>query len=476
LRYSDDDDGGSARDDPGDDELKEPSGVTITGAHQAVGRAAQETQSTLDDWTFPRNVPSDAELQHWTEAPTGQVPAVLARDDATSTSDDPWSSVQSPTWRENESDWTDQEQRFEPAMLGDEGGGLSQARGDDDRRPWEFDEPTSNQTDDDPTLVGGFVTSDPPAPASTTATATATATVPPRARARTTHARRPESTSLAGRAARPASTSRDMRLAILTGFSLGILVLVVFDLSTLLSIVLASAVVTLAAGEAFSGLRIAGHRPAAALGLAACLALMVASYNKGVLALPLVAALCFFFTFLWFVVGVEHADIVDGVGTTMFVFVWVGILASFAGLLLAPGSFPDNHGIHFVLGAIVVVVANDLSALIFGKLFGRHAMAPTISPNKTWEGAIGAAVVTVIAGACVSLIPGWTLRSAFALGVAAAFLAPLGDLCESMIKRSLGVKDMGKSLPGHGGLLDRVDGLLFVLPATYYVVLAFHLG
>jgi phosphatidate cytidylyltransferase len=474
LRYSDDDDGGSARDDPGDDELKEPSGVTITGAHQAVGRPKDETQETLDDWTFPRNTPSDPELQHWTEAPTGQVPAVLARDDVSTPSNDPWSNLQSPTWRENESDWTDQEQRFEPAMLGDEGGhGPTQARGDEERRPWEFDEPTSHPTDDDdPTLVGGFVTSDPP----TTSTAATTTTAPPQARTRTTHVRRPENTPLAGRAARPASTSRDMRLAVLTGFALGILVLVVFNLSTLLSIVVAAAVVTLAAGEAFSGLRIAGHRPAAALGLAACLALMVASYNKGVLALPLVAALCFFFTFLWFVAGVEHADIVDGVGTTMFVFVWVGILGSFAGLLLAPSSFPDNHGIHFVFGAIVVVVANDLSALVFGKLFGRHAMAPTISPNKTWEGAIGAAIVTVIAGACVSLIPGWTLSSAFALGVAAAFLAPLGDLCESMIKRSLGVKDMGKSLPGHGGLLDRVDGLLFVLPATYYVVLAFHLG
>jgi phosphatidate cytidylyltransferase len=189
-----------------------------------------------------------------------------------------------------------------------------------------------------------------------------------------------------------------------------------------------------------------------------------------------VGALLFIFTFLWFIGGVEQADVVDGVGTTMLVFLWVGVLGSFSALLLAPSLFPTQHGVHFLLGAVIVVVANDMSALVIGKLAGRHAMARSISPNKTWEGAIGAAAVTVIAGACISAMPDWTLASGLTLGACAAVLAPLGDLCESMFKRSLGLKDLGRSLPGHGGFLDRVDGLLFVLPATYYVVLAFHLG
>jgi phosphatidate cytidylyltransferase len=102
-------------------------------------------------------------------------------------------------------------------------------------------------------------------------------------------------------------------------------------------------------------------------------------------------------------------------------------------------------------------------------------MAPSISPNKTWEGAAGGAALAIIVGACVSAMAPWTMSAALTLGLCAAVLAPLGDLCESMFKRSLGLKDMGRTLPGHGGLLDRLDGLLFVLPATYYVVLSFHL-
>jgi phosphatidate cytidylyltransferase len=461
LRYSDDDGGGPVDDEPGDDQIREATGVTITGAHQAVGRHADDDappDAALDDWSFVRGTSPDPELPHWTEAPTGQVPAVLARDDADPASDDPWSSLPSPTWRQNESDWTDQEQRFEPAMLGNEGGSAP-VRDDDERRPWEFDE------DDDATLVG----METPEPVQAAAPTT-------RVRARSTRSR--TEGSLAGRAARPgvSSSSRDMRMAILTGAVLAALVLIVFDVTTIGSLVLAAGVVTLAAGEAFSGLRIAGHRPAAALGLVACLALMVATYNKGITALPLVAALLFVFTFLWFLGGVEHADVIDGIATTMFVFLWVGVLGAFSALLLAPSLFPDRHGVHFLLGAVIVVVANDMSALVFGKLIGRHPMAPSISPNKTWEGAIGAAAVTIIAGACLGALPNWSVSAGLTLGVLAAFLAPLGDLCESMVKRSLGLKDLGRSLPGHGGFLDRVDGLLFVLPATYYVVLAFHLA
>jgi phosphatidate cytidylyltransferase len=476
LRSSDDDGGGPADWEPtGAEPVKEASGVTITGAHQAVGRPPDDDappEASLDDWSFVRGTSPDPELPHWTEAPTGQVPAVLARDGGDTTSDDPWSSLPSPTWRQDETDWTAQEERFEPAMLGDEGGSAP-VHDDDARRPWEFDA--------DEEIVVASTAAVPAAPAT-------------RVRARNSRSRRSTATStqggirtsgtrgeqradgpLTGRSARPAS-SRDMPVAIMTGVGLGAVVLIAYDVSTVLMAVLAAVVVVIAAGEAYSGMRLAGHRPAAALGLVACLSLMVASYNKGIAALPLVTALCFLFTFLWYLAGVEHADVLDGVGSSLLVYVWVGALGAFAGLLLAPSTFPDSRGVHFLLAAIIVTVANDVGALVFGKLLGRHPMAPAISPNKTWEGAIGAAVVTVLAGLCVSLLPDWTLSSALVLGIAAAVLAPLGDLCESMFKRSLGLKDMGRTLPGHGGLLDRVDGLLFVLPATYYIVLAYHLG
>lgn len=466
MRYSDDDGGGPIDWDPDDDDdaVQEASGVTITGAHQAVTKPHDHDappEASLDDWSFVRGTSPDPELPHWTEAPTGQVPAVLSREEPGVASDDPWSSMPAPTWRQDETDWTAQEHGFEPAMLGDEGG-AAPVHGDEGRRPWEFD-----QTEDPPT------TAVPVVGAAGAATSTAARTT--RVRARTTRTRRaPSDGPLAGRAARP-SGSRDMTAAIVTGLALLIVVIVGFDVSTLLAGVICAIAVTLAVGEAYSAMRLAGHRPAAALGLVAALSLMVASYNKGIAALPLVAALCFFFTFMWFMAGVERADVIDGAATTMLVFVWVGILGSFAGLLLAPSSFPHHDGVHFLLAAIFVTVAYDVGALVAGKLLGRHPMAPSISPNKTWEGAVGGAIFAIIVGACVSAMAPWTMSAALTLGLCAAVLAPLGDLCESMFKRSLGLKDMGRTLPGHGGLLDRLDGLLFVLPATYYVVLSFHL-
>jgi phosphatidate cytidylyltransferase len=465
LRYSDDDGGGPIDWDPDDDDdvVHEASGVTITGAHQAVPRPPDHDAppaASLDDWSFVRGTSPDPELQHWTEAPTGQVPAVLARDEPTSASDDPWSSLPAPTWRQDETDWTAQEHGFEPAMLGDEGGSAP-VHGDEGRRPWEFE-----HDEDPPTTT---------VPAHGAGPATATAARTTRVRARTARPRRaPSDGPLSGRAARP-SGSRDMTAAVLTGLVLIVIVIVGFQLSTVLAAVICAIAVTLGAGEAYSAMRLAGHRPAAALGLVAALSLMVASYNKGITALPLVAALCFFFTFMWYLAGVERADVIDGAATTMLVFVWVAVLGSFAGLLLAPASFPHHDGVRFLFGAIFVTVAYDVGALVAGKLIGRHPMAPTISPNKTWEGAAGGAVCAVIVGACVSAMAPWTMSAALTLGLCAAVLAPLGDLCESMLKRSLGLKDMGRTLPGHGGLLDRLDGLLFVLPAAYYVVLSYHL-
>jgi phosphatidate cytidylyltransferase len=108
---------------------------------------------------------------------------------------------------------------------------------------------------------------------------------------------------------------------------------------------------------------------------------------------------------------------------------------------------------------------------------GNHLMAPSISPNKSWEGFIGGAVASVLSAVIfVHLIHPWSISKAAVLGLVVAVVAPLGDLSQSMIKRHLGLKDMGRLLPGHGGLLDRFDGLLFVLPATYFVVKALHLG
>jgi phosphatidate cytidylyltransferase len=132
-----------------------------------------------------------------------------------------------------------------------------------------------------------------------------------------------------------------------------------------------------------------------------------------------------------------------------------------------------------MFAAILATVAYDIGAYAIGRAMGRTPLS-THSPNKTLEGLVGGAVVCLVVTAAViggfSVAPWGDAPGGFAdtliLGIVAAVAATLGDLCESMIKRDLGVKDMGTMLPGHGGILDRFDGLLFVMPATWCAALA----
>jgi phosphatidate cytidylyltransferase len=115
-------------------------------------------------------------------------------------------------------------------------------------------------------------------------------------------------------------------------------------------------------------------------------------------------------------------------------------------------------------------VANDIAAYFGGRRFGRRPLT-AISPNKTVEGFLAGAAGSLLVGVVlVGSIAPWDRPSALFLGLVIALLAPLGDICESMIKRDLGVKDLGGILPGHGGVLDRFDAILFCLPAVYYLV------
>jgi len=213
------------------------------------------------------------------------------------------------------------------------------------------------------------------------------------------------------------------------------------------------------------------------LGLVGTVSLMIAAYDKGATALPLVLVLISAFTLIWYLLGIEHGPAVAGSAATMLTIGWVSLLGSYAALLLSPSTYPHREGIAFLLGAIIATVANDVGALVVGGWIGRHPLAPTISPNKTWEGLLGGAVFSVVVStAVVGQIHPWTPGKAALLGLVVAVVAPIGDLCESLLKRDLRLKDMGTLLPGHGGVLDRVDALLFVLPATYYLVRALHIG
>lgn len=162
------------------------------------------------------------------------------------------------------------------------------------------------------------------------------------------------------------------------------------------------------------------------------------------------------------VMGWRFAKGADGyltdVSASIFLAVYLGLFASFATLLVAPH---DGHA--RVLAFLIMVVASDTGGYAAGALLGKHPMAPKISPKKSWEGFAGSITAAMIGGALsVSLLPAldhpWW--QGLIVGGVLALVATMGDLAESLIKRDLGVKDMGTLLPGHGGVMDRMDSLL----------------
>jgi phosphatidate cytidylyltransferase len=158
-------------------------------------------------------------------------------------------------------------------------------------------------------------------------------------------------------------------------------------------------------------------------------------------------------------------------GATLLGVVWVG---AGLGFLLLVRDIPD-HGFWAVMAVLFTVFAADTAAFFVGRAVGRHKMAPAISPGKTWEGFVGGVVAAMV----VAFVVLYQDRDEFLsmpetllLGAVVALAAVFGDLFESAVKRDLEVKDSGKLLGGHGGMLDRLDALLWAGPAAYFVVLA----
>ena len=267
-------------------------------------------------------------------------------------------------------------------------------------------------------------------------------------------------------------------MAIATGVVIVVVALACFKLGTVWTLALATVVVVLSVAECYAALRRGGRRPATLLGLVATVAIMVAAYAKGLPALPLVLVLVVITAMVWHLVGVERGSTVEGVASTLLGFVWVGLpglvrrAAAGAGRVPPPPRrSPSSWGRSWPPS--VPTWAPSPSGAGWDAIIWR----PTVSPNKTWEGLIGGAVVAIALSAAVTgQVHPWTVPKAALLGLVVAVVAPIGDLCESLIKRDLGLKDMGSILPGHGGVLDRVDALLFVLPTTFYLVRVLNLG
>lgn len=400
----------------------------------------------------PRMVPTPpppaAPMPHWTDPPTGEVPKIVPEGVEQGSDDlEAWSSfaTSGPRWRDQAGDWEDAD--FE------------------------------DLTHDEESMVGALDTRDRPMPDDFFAAhadddmevETALDDVPPRVAAPP----RPRTRRAPG--ASVPSSGRDMPTAIATGVGLLVLAGILSWIGPAALVALVAVVIVLAAAELFGALQRAGYQPATLLGLVASGALVLGAYWKGEAALPLILGLTVLFTLLWYLIGVTRSSPTMNAGVTVLAVLQVGLLGSFGALIL---QLPNGRGVLF--GVILATAANDVGALLVGQQVGRAPVAPEVSPNKTVEGVVGGAIAsivltTLILGMVFEVKP-WDTGSAALLAILVAVAAPLGDLCESMLKRDLGIKDMGSVLPGHGGFLDRFDGLLFALPVAFYLCRWLNIG
>ena len=276
-----------------------------------------------------------------------------------------------------------------------------------------------------------------------------------------------------------ATGDRDMPMAVIVGVALAVLFFAAMAVGPVAALVIVTIALSLAAVEFYNAVRVAGYQPAVLLGLTAVLSLPLAVYWKGEAAIGLVLVLAILFGSLWYVMGISPDGAMRGLGATLLGIVHIGVLGSFAALMLSV----DTDGTGVLTVAVILTVFYDIGGLFIGKALGRTPLS-SASPNKTMEGLIGGMVVVLIAAIVMGIIgqpaplagdtfDGSGLFTMIVIGIAAALAAPIGDLAESQIKRDLGIKDMGTILPGHGGLLDRFDGLLFVLPTVWFAANAF---
>lgn len=397
-------------------------------------------------------VEAPADLPHWTEPATGQVPAVVAGEQG----DEVWSDLSGPRWHGEGPEWAgdDLADVFgftpvqDPTDSESASDGLSSATAE---RADESELGMATEDDDVALYDDGVEPGDMAAAAGSAQ--------------RSPIARR----SSAAQSDSSSSGGRNIPQAIGVGVAVAGLALAAFNFGRVTTLALIMVIVVLGSLELFNKMREVGVHPATLIGTVASASLPLAVYHRGQAGFMLVTALLVVFGALWYISGADTHRPALNLGLTFLGVLWVGGLASFASLII---WMPD--GISILLVAVVITVVFDTAAYVGGRAFGKRPFHPA-SPNKTWEGTLSGVVGAVGASLLLALwnISGFSadLKDAAILGVALGILAPLGDLTESMIKRDLGVKDMGTLLPGHGGVLDRIDGLLFVLPGAYYLAL-----
>jgi phosphatidate cytidylyltransferase len=420
------------------------------------------------------------ELPHWTQPPTGQVPQILPDRGGR---DEDWAgfATSSPRWRD------------------ESGGGFEE----EDEDPWQDHEAIRSHDDDERMSHDDFFSFadlDEPAP-SRSVFANVDEPAPPAdswdddpggyppepdpyeepPTRRVSSGQRVGRTSTGShRAVRPlggggglgggGTADRDLVQAAAVGVGLLVVLLGLFKVGPAATMVLVTAVIGMATAELYNVLRQVGYHPLVLPGIAASVALVLGAYNYGYEAYPTVLFLAGAVCLLWYLVGAGTEVPTMSIGVTLMGVIWVGMFGSFAALMLSIQAGDSTPGQGILFAAIIGTVGYDVGGLFIGRNAGRQPLSAA-SPNKTVEGLAGgcivAFVIVILLGVSVGMGSIDEFGEAALVGLVVAVAAPLGDLCQSLIKRDLGVKDMGTILPGHGGLLDRFDGLLFVLPAVW---------
>lgn len=425
---------------------------------------------------------STGSLPHWTEPPTGEVPRLDVGGDEYGDDEelDVWSSFSSeaPVWKDDEptdavapviAEPSDRRNSGQHRRVAEPGvrttGQVARTTGQHRRVSPEADvvtrEPSRITIGTDPSGIPRRA----PAP-----TGRRRGAAPPPGAARS-------------RTGPPAKSGRDMPVAIAVGLALAAVFLGALMYEPWAAAAMITVVLGLAAVEFYDKVAEKGYRPAAVTGIVTCVAAPVAAYWLGDGTLPLAIAFGFMATAGSFV-GARSVEAgpMPNISITTLGIVWIGLLGSFAMLILrfSTNSGSDlpvaaNRGTDTLFLLALGVVANDVGALFVGSAAGRTPLRPWISPNKTVEGLVGGALMTIIALVVVGIgewsdtwVSQWHL---FWLAIVISIMAPMGDLVESMFKRNLDTKDFGSIVKGHGGVLDRFDGFLFTLPAVYYLTL-----
>jgi|JI9StandDraft_2_1071091.scaffolds.fasta_scaffold68652_2 phosphatidate cytidylyltransferase len=430
-------------------------------------------------------------LPHWTEPPTGEIPRVLTPNGGSDPTDDldVWStfsgsgtgagSGQGPSWRDDHS---------APISGGglDDITGLSPVFEDPDPSPFAEPAPVTRDESAPVRREPGRITigTDPTDGAASRPASSGRKARPGDATSRPGKGARPGTMPPRGKpgtTGKPGKSTggtggRDMPTAIAMGLGIAAVFIGAIMFRPVAVAIIVLLVLGLAAVEYFDRVREKGYQPAFIPGLIACIAAPMAVYNYGVGSLPLVVFLSFTACAITFIGATSlESNPMPNMAITGLGITWIGILGSFGAAIVALSNLGGGNSLGtdtFTLLAIGVV-ANDVGALFVGSALGKTPLRHWISPNKSLEGFLGGTALTIIAMVLVGITKRsdtWTSTSdLLLLGIVISIMAPVGDLTESMFKRNLDVKDFGSIIKGHGGILDRFDGFLFVMPAVYYL-------